>query len=491
VHWGQTDCEGRDMELVYSGFMAGPSKEGRDKTAVNKYLCMPNFPTYSKFDQGKQSRYSQIYRVEYAVDRRSDILDTSAANRDGVRQKKDFNGNTVPCAVCLYFRSTAKVTIPGNNQCPSGWREAYSGYLMANIPAQENYGRKKREARKNKRQTFGQSADPPPGMEDPIPTPSFPEFPTPPPPSESTVPPLPPSPPPTGFPPFPPTETPQTNPPPWFPPAPPTTTQRPIDPAYALMCGTWYDYWQSMQQMQGYSGYSGASYPSYSYPSYPSYPSYGSQSYGQFAMPTDASGQPSMIGVPAGAGDPLSPGDVGDFGSSGPNPSNYGTGPEPPNYGSSSDYGNQYSYDDYGSQPAFGQQTASRQPGWRQQAAIQAAALRRDRFIRDCAIYYEAAEKMRRLFGNRPSAFGGGNNNGNGDQAEQNEDKEEELVTTTYGQNIKTNFVCMNRKPEVHALGKINSGISAKIAPVEVSCNDLPCPNYRQGRELQCVVCVK
>ena len=70
-------------------------------------------------------------------------------------------------------------------------------------------------------------------------------------------------------------------------------------------------------------------------------------------------------------------------------------------------------------------------------------------------------------------------------------EEENPRVTTSRQQPLKTNYVCVAGSPDVHALGKQDAGVAAKITPVEASCNDLPCPRYREGRELQCVVCVR
>ena len=109
------------------------------------------------------------------MDGRSDILGSSRAKNDGIDQSKDFNGNAVPCAVCLFFRTSTQVVIPGKYSCPYNWRTAYSGYLMASAPSSgDPYYR---PYRKKRQTTFGESADPPPGTEDSIPTPAFPDFP--------------------------------------------------------------------------------------------------------------------------------------------------------------------------------------------------------------------------------------------------------------------------------------------------------------------------
>ncbi|XP_019639248.1 PREDICTED: uncharacterized protein LOC109481186 [Branchiostoma belcheri] len=63
------------------------------------------------------------------------------------------------------------------------------------------------------------------------------------------------------------------------------------------------------------------------------------------------------------------------------------------------------------------------------------------------------------------------------------------LMTSYYNQ-YRTEFVCMDGEPEARPGGHINHN-GALFYPVEANCGSLPCPNYVQGRELTCVVCTK
>jgi len=51
-------------------------------------------------------------------------------------------------------------------------------------------------------------------------------------------------------------------------------------------------------------------------------------------------------------------------------------------------------------------------------------------------------------------------------------------------------FVCMNYAPEVIAGGAANLN-GALFYNVEAKCGSLPCPSYRDGWDITCVVCSK
>lgn len=64
------------------------------------------------------------------------------------------------------------------------------------------------------------------------------------------------------------------------------------------------------------------------------------------------------------------------------------------------------------------------------------------------------------------------------------------LMAGHYGHKGQTNWVCMDKAPEVDPDGYRNDN-GALLYFVQGECGSLPCPNYVNGRELTCVVCTK
>ena len=53
-----------------------------------------------------------------------------------------------------------------------------------------------------------------------------------------------------------------------------------------------------------------------------------------------------------------------------------------------------------------------------------------------------------------------------------------------------TSFICVDESPQMAEGGRGNVG-GAYIYNVEAACGSLPCPHYKDGAELTCVVCTK
>ncbi|XP_067136264.1 uncharacterized protein [Centruroides vittatus] len=56
--------------------------------------------------------------------------------------------------------------------------------------------------------------------------------------------------------------------------------------------------------------------------------------------------------------------------------------------------------------------------------------------------------------------------------------------------NHRTDFICVDESPEGKPSGENTNGGSF-LYPIEGGCGALPCPNYREGLEIACVVCTK
>ncbi|XP_023229445.1 uncharacterized protein LOC111629766 [Centruroides sculpturatus] len=56
--------------------------------------------------------------------------------------------------------------------------------------------------------------------------------------------------------------------------------------------------------------------------------------------------------------------------------------------------------------------------------------------------------------------------------------------------NHRTDFICVDESPEGKPSGENTNG-GSHLYPVEGGCGALPCPNYREGLEIACVVCTK
>ena len=111
--WGNSTCPS-GAELIYSGVVAG-SHKSHSGAAVDP-LCLHPDPQYLSYQNGYQG-HVYIYGAEYQTDSKSPI--------------NNANDRNVPCALCIVYGYTTKITIPSRYECPLGWRREYYGYLMA------------------------------------------------------------------------------------------------------------------------------------------------------------------------------------------------------------------------------------------------------------------------------------------------------------------------------------------------------------------------
>jgi len=144
TRWGRTVC-GMGEDRVYQGIVAGPSSvAASSKSTGSEFLCMPDNPEYNNSDAGIQSRYGQLFAAEYDIPASSRIFETDNAEDDRINEPREFDGFSIPCAVCYKERATAQLMIPGRSRCVNeldqGWVPAFSGYLMAgSATAQRSY----------------------------------------------------------------------------------------------------------------------------------------------------------------------------------------------------------------------------------------------------------------------------------------------------------------------------------------------------------------
>ena len=54
---------------------------------------------------------------------------------------------------------------------------------------------------------------------------------------------------------------------------------------------------------------------------------------------------------------------------------------------------------------------------------------------------------------------------------------------------FRTMFECLDQRPQRFIGGAADENDAALFVHVEASCETLPCPPYRKGREIACVVC--
>ena len=84
------------------------------------YLCLPNNPKYDKYNSACWN--AGVYGTEY----------------EGFNPfKQSLVNHDAPCVVCFVKSRGSMLMMPARNDCPSGWREEYHGYLMS-----EYYGHK-------------------------------------------------------------------------------------------------------------------------------------------------------------------------------------------------------------------------------------------------------------------------------------------------------------------------------------------------------------
>ncbi|XP_045176520.2 short-chain collagen C4-like [Mercenaria mercenaria] len=114
VRWGRTTCPG-NTTLVYKGYMGG--NVYTDNGGPANYLCLPEDPTWGKYEDGIQNEGNKIYGSEYEHHGNFNPFDKNMMDED------------VPCAVCSTKRSM-NIMLPARTQCHTGWHLEYTGYLM-------------------------------------------------------------------------------------------------------------------------------------------------------------------------------------------------------------------------------------------------------------------------------------------------------------------------------------------------------------------------
>ena len=113
IRWGNSTCP-YGADTIYSGVVAGSSYDHQG--AIVDPLCLPPDPQYLEYQYEYQG-HLYIYGAEYQTDDASPINNANDCN--------------VPCALCIVYGHTTKITIPSQYECPLGWRRDYYGYLMA------------------------------------------------------------------------------------------------------------------------------------------------------------------------------------------------------------------------------------------------------------------------------------------------------------------------------------------------------------------------
>ena len=116
TRWGANSCPDKSR-MLYDGFMAAGKYNENGGGAT--YTCMARGPEYTGAE-GKDSRgSSRLYSVDYW---------TSHLPKAGTFQKVNYHDAS--CAVCE-VPTSAVVTIPGTQKCPSGYEVEYKGLLMS------------------------------------------------------------------------------------------------------------------------------------------------------------------------------------------------------------------------------------------------------------------------------------------------------------------------------------------------------------------------
>ncbi|XP_062504087.1 short-chain collagen C4-like [Corticium candelabrum] len=117
IQWGRKRCSATGVQTLYSGVAAGSHYDHGGGGANTQ--CLPLNPIWGYSRSGRQSA-SYIYGSEYQLNQ-------------GIQPfiNKGLHDHDVPCAVCYAATKNTQFMLPARNICPSGWRRAYYGYLMA------------------------------------------------------------------------------------------------------------------------------------------------------------------------------------------------------------------------------------------------------------------------------------------------------------------------------------------------------------------------
>ena len=118
IRWGRTECPGNGTEMVYRGYTAGRhyTKGGGTST-----LCLPEKPTWARYDDSSNSYRGYIWGAEIDMDVPS----------EGKVFEQNVDGQDQPCVVCTTPRAVTHM-FPGRANCFPGWSTEYTGYLMTN-----------------------------------------------------------------------------------------------------------------------------------------------------------------------------------------------------------------------------------------------------------------------------------------------------------------------------------------------------------------------
>ena len=118
IRWGHSKCPKKQgTEIIYTGKAAGSKFNQRGGGA--NYLCMPvDVPPseLANFEPDTQTNRAFLFGLDYVT-------------FDG--PLRAVNEKDPPCAVCMVKEKSTSLMIPGRLNCPPGWSEEYSGYLMS------------------------------------------------------------------------------------------------------------------------------------------------------------------------------------------------------------------------------------------------------------------------------------------------------------------------------------------------------------------------
>ena len=96
IRWGNSTCP-YGADIIYSGVVAGSSYDHQG--AIVDPLCLPPDPQYLEYQYEYQG-HVYIYGAEYQTDDASPINNANDCN--------------VPCALCIVYGHTTKITIHHN-----------------------------------------------------------------------------------------------------------------------------------------------------------------------------------------------------------------------------------------------------------------------------------------------------------------------------------------------------------------------------------------
>ncbi len=116
VRWGRTNCPTvQGTELVYDGLTAGSWLQHTGGGA--NYICAVKDAKYYSGATTANRGWASLFAAEYRI------------AGDQALGQLDFEN--IPCAVCEVSTRSKHLMVPGTYQCPSGWTQEYSGWLMS------------------------------------------------------------------------------------------------------------------------------------------------------------------------------------------------------------------------------------------------------------------------------------------------------------------------------------------------------------------------